>query len=318
MESYNFSILSQLIRTTKLVVPNKPIHLFGAGHPLTIPLAVALGCDTFDSASYILYAKDNRYMYSHGTLRLEEISYFPCCCPVCSYYTVKELLNEDREIRINNLAKHNLFVLKQEVSSVKQSIYDGRLWEYVLQKARSHPKLRDAMYEIKNFEYLQNYTPLFKQKAIYLFEPLDQYRPELKNFRNMLINNYKPFNNDILLLYPDRGIRPFYLSSIFKNLIDKYSPSVVCLYNPFFGLIPVELSDTYPASHNVFSKHAIIFDAGNYDESIDLFNSFINNNYFKTVYIVADYFMKKLLPFIKFSHDSKIKIEDFIDNYKKD
>jgi 7-cyano-7-deazaguanine tRNA-ribosyltransferase len=318
MESYNFSILSQLIRTTKLVVPNKPIHLFGAGHPLTIPLAVALGCDTFDSASYILYAKDNRYMYSHGTLRLEEISYFPCCCPVCSYYTVKELLNEDKEIRINNLAKHNLFVLKQEVSSVKQSIYDGRLWEYVLQKARSHPKLRDAMYEIKDFEYLQNYTPLFKQKAIYLFEPLDQYRPELKNFRNMLINNYKPFNNDILLLYPDRGIRPFYLSSIFKNLIDKYSPSVVCLYNPFFGLIPVELSDTYPASHNVFSKHVIIFDAGNYDESIDLFNSFINNNYFKTVYIVADYFMKKLLPFIKFSHDSKIKIEDFIDNYKKD
>ena len=50
MESYNFSILSQLIRTTKLVVPNKPIHLFGAGHPLTIPLAVALGCDTFDSS----------------------------------------------------------------------------------------------------------------------------------------------------------------------------------------------------------------------------------------------------------------------------
>ena len=246
-------------------------------------------------------------MYSHGTLRLEEISYFPCCCPVCSYYTVKELLNEDREIRINNLAKHNLFVLKQEVSSVKQSIYDGRLWEYVLQKARSHPKLRDAMYEIKDFEYLQNYTPLFKQKAIYLFEPLDQYRPELKNFRNMLINNYKPFNNDILLLYPDRGIRPFYLSSIFKNLIDKYSPSVVCLYNPFFGLIPVELSDTYPASHNVFSKYSITFDAGNYDEFIELFNSFIKNNYFKTVHIVADYFMKKLLPFIKFPDDIKNK-----------
>ena len=71
--------------------------------------------------------------------------------------------------------------------------------------------------KLKDFEYLQNYTPLFKQKAIYLFEPLDQYRPELKNFRNMLINNYKPFYNDILLLYPDRGIRPFYLSSILKT-----------------------------------------------------------------------------------------------------
>jgi 7-cyano-7-deazaguanine tRNA-ribosyltransferase len=313
MESYNFSILSQLIKTTKLTIPDKPIHLFGAGHPLTIPLAVALGCDTFDSASYILYAKDNRYMYSHGTLRLDEISYFPCCCPVCSYYTVKELLDEDGETRITNLAKHNLFILKQEISFVKQSIYDGRLWEYILQKARSHPKLMDAIYTIKNFEYLQNSTPLFKQKAIYLFEPVDQYRPELKNFRLMLINNYKSFYSDILLLYPDQSIRPFYLSSIFKNLIDKYSPSLVCLYNPFFGLIPVEISDVYPASHNVFSNHSSDFEVGDYGEFIKLFNSFLKNNHFKTIYIIADSFMKKMLSFLQLPDETELKIEDFVD-----
>jgi 7-cyano-7-deazaguanine tRNA-ribosyltransferase len=318
MESYNFSILSQLIKTTKLAIPDKPIHLFGAGHPLTIPLAVALGCDTFDSASYILYAKDNRYMYSHGTLRLDDMAYFPCCCPVCSYYTVKELLNEDRETRITNLAKHNLFVLKQEVSCVKQAIYDGRLWEYILQKARSHPKLMDAIYTIKNFEYLQNYTPLFKQKAIYLFEPIDQYRPELKNFRHMLINNYRSFDNDFLLLYPDQGVRPFYLSSIFKNLIDKYSSSLVCLYNPFFGLIPVEISDIYPASHNVISKHSGNFEARDYDEFIKLFTSFLKDNHFKTVYIIADSFMKKLLSFVQLPDEMEIKIEDFIDINKSD
>jgi 7-cyano-7-deazaguanine tRNA-ribosyltransferase len=313
MESYNFSILSQLIKTTKLTIPDKPIHLFGAGHPLTIPLAVALGCDTFDSASYILYAKDNRYMYSHGTLRLDEMSYFPCCCPVCSSSPVQELLDEDGETRITNLAKHNLFILKQEISFVKQSIYDGRLWEYILQKARSHPKLMDAVYTIKNFEYLQNSTPLFKQKAIYLFEPVDQYRPELKNFRLMLINNYKSFYSDILLLYPDQSIRPFYLSSIFKNLIDKYSPSLVCLYNPFFGLIPVEISDVYPASHNVFSNHSSDFEVGDYGEFIKLFNSFLKNNHFKTIYIIADSFMKKMLSFLQLPDETELKIEDFVD-----
>ncbi len=316
MESYNFSILAQLIKTAKLTIPTKPIHLFGAGHPLTIPLAVALGCDTFDSASYILYAKDNRYMYSHGTLKLDDMSYFPCCCPVCSYYTVKELLNEDWETRVTNLAKHNLFDLKQEDSFVKQSIDDWRLWEYILQKARSHPKLMDAMYVIKNFEYFQNYTSLFKQKAIYLFEPIDQYRPELKNFRNMLLHNYKPFYNDVLLLYPDQGIRPFYLSNTFKNLIDKYSSSLLCLYNPFFGLIPAEISDIYPASHNVFSKHSGDFEARDYDEFIKLFNSFLKSNHFKTVYIFTDTFMKKLLPFLDFPKDIELKIEDFIDTFK--
>ena len=262
MEAYEFSTLSRLIEATKLSVPNKPMHLFGAGHPLTIPLAVALGCDTFDSASYILYAKANRYMSSSGTLRLEDLSYLPCCCPVCSANSVKELIDEIPQTRIINLAKHNLYVLKQEMSSVKQAIYDGRLWEYVLQKARSHPKLMDAIHTIKNFEYIQQNTPIFKQKAIYLFEPIDQYRPELKNFRDMLINNYKPIFNDILLLYPDPGTRPFYLSNVFKSLIDKHSSSsVLCLYNPFFGLIPVEISDIYPASHNVFSTHAIDFES---------------------------------------------------------
>jgi 7-cyano-7-deazaguanine tRNA-ribosyltransferase len=241
------------------------------------------------------------------------MSYFPCCCPVCSYYTVKELLDEDRETRITNLAKHNLFILKQEISFVKQSIYDGRLWEYILQKARSHPKLMDAIYTIKNFEYLQNSTPLFKQKAIYLFEPVDQYRPELKNFRLMLINNYKSFYSDILLLYPDQSIRPFYLSSIFKNLIDKYSPSLVCLYNPFFGLIPVEISDVYPASHNVFSNHSSDFEVGDYGEFIKLFNSFLKNNHFKTIYIIADSFMKKMLSFLQLPDETELKIEDFVD-----
>jgi 7-cyano-7-deazaguanine tRNA-ribosyltransferase len=312
MESYNFSILAQLIKTAKLAIPNKPIHLFGAGHPLTIPLAVALGCDTFDSASYILYAKDNRYMYPHGTLKLDEMSYFPCCCPVCSYYTVNELLNEDQETRVTNLAKHNLFVLKQEISFVKQSIFDGRLWEYVLQKARSHPKLMDAIHAIKNFEYLQNNTPIFKQKAIYLYEPIDQYRPELKNFRNMMTNNYRSLHDDVLLLYPDQGIRPFYLSAVFKNLLDKYPLSLLCLYNPFFGLIPVEVSDIYPASHNVFSKHYVDFEPQDYGEFIKSFNAFVKNNRFKTVYVIADPFMKKLLPYLGIPEGMELKVEDLL------
>jgi 7-cyano-7-deazaguanine tRNA-ribosyltransferase len=129
----------------------------------------------------------------------------------------------------------------------------------------------------------------------------------------MLINNYRSFDRDFLLLYPDQGVRPFYLSSIFKNLIDKYSSSLVCLYNPFFGLIPVEISDIYPASHNVISKHSGNSEARDYDEFIKLFTSFLKDNHFKTVYIIADTFMKKLLSFVQLPDEIEIKIEDFID-----
>ena len=61
MESYEYKLLAEMIIMAKKQMPDAiPLHLFGAGHPLTIPLAVALGCDTFDSASYILYAKHDR------------------------------------------------------------------------------------------------------------------------------------------------------------------------------------------------------------------------------------------------------------------
>jgi 7-cyano-7-deazaguanine tRNA-ribosyltransferase len=113
MEAYEFTKLSEIIYTLKKTIPSKPIHLFGAGHPLTIPLAVALGCDMFDSASYILYAKDNRYMHSNGTSRLEEITYFPCSCPICNSFTPAELLETTEIDRIIQLSIHNLHVLKK-------------------------------------------------------------------------------------------------------------------------------------------------------------------------------------------------------------
>ena len=81
-----------------------PLHLFGAGHPLTIPLAVALGCDTFDSASYMLYAKHDRVITEDGTRRLDELEYFPFDCEVSSKYTPKELLGLKKEERIDKIA----------------------------------------------------------------------------------------------------------------------------------------------------------------------------------------------------------------------
>ena len=78
MEAYEYKLLAQMIIAAKKQIPNSiPLHLFGAGHPLTIPLAIALGCDTFDSASYILYAKHDRIITADGTRRLDELEYFP-------------------------------------------------------------------------------------------------------------------------------------------------------------------------------------------------------------------------------------------------
>jgi len=77
MERYNYPVLIDMIATTKRNLPlDRPLHLFGAGHPMMFSLAVALGCDLFDSASYALYAKDDRYLTTSGTLHINNYHIF--------------------------------------------------------------------------------------------------------------------------------------------------------------------------------------------------------------------------------------------------
>jgi 7-cyano-7-deazaguanine tRNA-ribosyltransferase len=77
MEQYLFDTLVDMVMTAKMNLPwERPLHLFGAGHPFMFALAVALGCDLFDSAAYAIYARENRYMTEYGTTKLQELEYF--------------------------------------------------------------------------------------------------------------------------------------------------------------------------------------------------------------------------------------------------
>jgi 7-cyano-7-deazaguanine tRNA-ribosyltransferase len=319
MEAYEFSKLSEIIYTLKKTIPFKPIHLFGAGHPLTIPLAVALGCDMFDSASYILYAKDNRYMHSYGTARLEEITYFPCSCPICNSFTPSELLETTKINRIIQLSTHNLYVLKKEVNSVKQSILDGRLWEYIMSKAHNHPKLMEAVRLFKNFEYLEDGTRIYKDKAIYFNEPYDQHRPEAKRFRKMVKKYIIHNKNKLIILYPEMKIHPFYTSKNFVKIKERFSDVEVFSYNPYLGVIPAEISDIFPASQNIISieNDSLTF-ALNYSTFIDTLKFFLKVNHDKNITIIANEFMKQIISYFhsqknieNIFNSSNIKITDY-------
>jgi len=81
MEQYVFDYLVDMTMTAKMnLPPDKPLHLFGAGHAFMFALVVAMGCDIFDSAAYAIYARDRKYMTNRGTERLESLEYFPCSC----------------------------------------------------------------------------------------------------------------------------------------------------------------------------------------------------------------------------------------------
>jgi 7-cyano-7-deazaguanine tRNA-ribosyltransferase len=289
METYQFATLARMIASTKRVIPAKPIHLFGAGHPLTIPLAIALGCDTFDSASYMLYAKDNRYMTPNGTMRIDELAYLSCQCPVCSSHTVQELHKMEVSKRTIEIAKHNLHILKAEVEAVKQAIIDGRLWEYVMQKARAHPKLMEAAQIFKDVEMLEEGTPLFKEKAIFFYDPIDQHRPEAKRFRK-IVATFSSSNKKKLILHPEDEIHPFYCTTSYKDIVKKFPDAQVCSYSPFLGIIPAEISDVFPASHNLATRSGHRLE--DYPTFIESLKSFAGK-FEKIVVISPDDFIKE-------------------------
>ena len=300
MESYEYKLLARMIIAAKKEIPSSiPLHLFGAGHPLTIPFVVALGCDTFDSASYMLYAKQDRYITEDGTRHLSDISNFSCNCEVCSKFQPKELLLLNPEERTNQIALHNLYSIKAEVDRVKESIYEGRLWEYVLKKARAHPKLYEIIEVFVNeSKTFLSSTPKFKEKAIFLFSKEDQFRPEVLSYHEMVRRFRSP--KTIMVLSGEFSLKPGYLSpeyfQIRKKLKDPDSIQF-CQFNPFLGLIPLEISDIYPASHYVMANtFKNPMDYPNFEKTWKIF---FEKNSFSTIYLdKKDSFLKYFSKFL--------------------
>ena len=261
MESYRYDVLVDMIMTAKMnLPPERPLHLFGAGHPHMMALAVALGCDLFDSAAYALYARENRYMTENGTWRLGEMDYFLCQCPKCANSTPKAVLELPKEEKERFLAEHNLHVCVAELKRIKQAIRDGRLWEHVEMRAHAHPALLTALKQVKKYEgFIEKCSPVAKQSGFFFFDNVGLARPEIVHYRERLSARYRPPEEaKVLVLMPQTKNKPFHRGEEFKDarriinrLGEENAARVhVCFYAAPFGVVPLELDEVYPLSQH--------------------------------------------------------------------
>lgn len=254
MEQYRYDVLVDMIMAAKAnLPPDRPLHLFGAGHPMMFALAVALGCDIFDSASYAIFARNGRYMTTQGTAKIEDLEYFPCNCVAChkkSPDEIRKLLLTDRD---RFLASHNLHACMSELQTVKQAIVDGRLWELLESRSRTHPALQTAFKRVLTYaERLEEGTPVRKRKGPFVFSEASLRRPEVLRHKNRLLKRYRPpARAKKLLLLPESKLQPFRANSsleISLRRLEKRSDIHVCSYGLTFAIIPQELLDVYPLS----------------------------------------------------------------------
>jgi len=257
MEQYEFDILVDMVMAAKLnLPPDRPLHLFGAGHPMMFALAVALGCDIFDSASYALFARNGRFMTVQGTAKLEDLEYFPCDCLTCHGKTpekVKNMIPVDRE---RFLASHNLHACFSEFQTIKQAIVDGRLWELVEARSLAHPALQRAFRRM--LHYAPNFekdTPIRKKKGPFITTPASLHRPEVIRHQQRLLERYQaPSRANTIVLLPESYLKPFRENPSLEKLLRKIErqPGVhICSYNLAFAVVPQELLDVFPLSQSV-------------------------------------------------------------------
>jgi 7-cyano-7-deazaguanine tRNA-ribosyltransferase len=133
-----------MMATLPLLPPNRPVHMFGCGHPMLFPMSIALGADLFDSAAYALFARDGRLLTPWGTERIDDLVHWPLLMPCVAHITPEEVRRMKPKKREELLAHFNLEVTLAELARCKQAVRDGKIWQLAEQRSHQHPALREA------------------------------------------------------------------------------------------------------------------------------------------------------------------------------
>ena len=314
MESYHYKDLVDVVMNSmKELSDTVPRHLMGAGHPMIFALCVAMGCDLFDSAAYILYAEDDRLLSTRGTFKLENLQEMPCSCEVCTKYTPDELRAMPKEKRRDLIAQHNLHVSFAELRLIRQAIYDGNLMELVEERCRAHPALLEAVSHLGEYcDDLEKYVPRSKKSAFFYTGPESLKRSE--GMRHMEKLRQMPKKRDLIILPPSRKpyskfisgkLGEFYVYGDEKE-IDLENSDFMVLDIPF-GLIPLEIDEVYPLSQNDAPKTRDV-------DSIEFIEDFINEfgEYYDQVLIHS-----RVIKTLDWDVEDKTVISDEI-RYQKD
>jgi len=142
MEQYRFADLARVVLAARpALAPERVVHLFGTGHPMTFAFAALLGVDVFDSSSYHKFARRGSLMFPHGTIPIDSLREPTCRCFLCAEIPLTEVARRPAAERERRIAEHNLLMCAEEVAEVRQAIRDGALWELAERRASGHPAL---------------------------------------------------------------------------------------------------------------------------------------------------------------------------------
>lgn len=280
MEQYRYSELVDVVMASKRGLnPSRPVHLFGAGHPMILALATLMGCDLFDSASYAKFARDDRMMFLDGTYRLQDMQTLDCGCPACRGVTLQALRRMDPSRRTKLIAEHNLHQITQELALVKRYLREGRLWELAEIRCRAHPALLDGLRRLREWRSdMELYDPISREGAVFYTGPESRSRPVYLRYARRLTDRYVPETRKAAV-FPDARGKPYsrpYAEEFARARRAGYTPVVRSAWGP----VPAELDEMYPLAQSLFPE---IQDRETAEESERLTREFLESKFEESI-----------------------------------
>jgi len=283
MEQQRYKEYAKIMMGTLPMLPsNRPVHMFGCGHPMLFPMSIALGADLFDSAAYALFARDGRLLTPWGTERIDDLVDWPLLMPCVANLTPEDVRKLPPKERENRLAHYNLEVTLAELARCKQAVREGKIWQLAEQRSHQHPALREAFLWLTTSPSLKrNLRPekFYTDRDAARDTDADQgmwedawdwvvwsqhtprtggvlwggddtfYRPHIQKARRMLHTRWQPAENSLVVIF--HGIRRPYRERLNEVLewMTHHCPSAQALVLSPLGLLPASLEDLNPFAH---------------------------------------------------------------------
>jgi len=250
MERQRYRELVEIILACREDIPwNRPIHMFGCGHPHLFPICVALGADLFDSAAYALFARDDRMLMPWGTVKLGDLTEFPISTGALSGHTPASVQSLPDDARCELLARHNLEVTASELARCRQAVRDGTIWKLVEERSHTNASLREATeYLYANMpEGLVASTNPLRNGGVRMSQDLPTSPPSIAAL-GRLLNSFETESNRAVLISGASGPWRDRIGGLVHSIANRWPDANVFIETPL-GLLPYTMEDVSPWAH---------------------------------------------------------------------
>ncbi len=250
MERQRYRELVEIILACREEIPwNRPIHIFGCGHPHLFPICVALGADLFDSAAYALFARDDRMLMPWGTVKLGDLTEFPISTEALAGHTPASVMALSDDARCELLARHNLEITASELARCRQAIRDGSIWRLVEERSHTNAALREATeYLYENMpEGLISATNPLRDGGVRTSQDLPTSPPAIAAL-GRLLTSYQTDAKRGILISGASGPWRDKIGGLVHTIARRWPDAEVFIETPL-GLLPYSFEDVSPWTH---------------------------------------------------------------------